>query len=150
MKRKLTLCVVSLLLCSLLGALIMGLSSDYFKVYNIENGQYTIRTYVKSVIVVWTYILAGGYWLLYIPFLILFWRITEALPVRSYVTYGLVGGLIGFAGCCLYLLWQGDLTKHSLLSLPTKEVLVTAPTYSIVGAVYGIIYRRWQHLFEYS
>ena len=150
MKRKLTLGAISLLLCSLLGALLIGLSSEYFKVYNIENGQYTIRTYVKSVIVIWIYILVGGYWLLYIPFLMLFWRILEAFPVKSHLIYGLLGGLIGFVGCCIYLLWQGDLTALTLVSFPTKEVLVTAPTYGVVGAIYGIAYRQWQHPVDYS
>ena len=72
-KEFITKGVVSVAVCAVTNAVVIGSSSNALnKIYAVESGEYTFRTYVSAAFVALTYITIFGFWLLYIPVLALY------------------------------------------------------------------------------
>lgn len=131
--------VASLFICVLLSALLIGIYSDNLRVSH----QSVFVTYCKTALNALLIILIYGYWLFYIPPILLF-NLIALNPVfgaphlkesNRNVFYIVLCALIGAVYALPILL----LVKGPALGVAWYEVL----SFGIVGAVYGILYRYW-------
>lgn len=142
MKDTLIRIGISILICALTNALVLGVSSEAFQRRDI--GDPLLLVYSKAIIVALMYIAFLGWWLLYIPYFILFRVLISYTNTKSYFIYAFIGFVsASFFSSIIVLLFLSDQTVEAWYSLPTIKEWITIPEYAIIGALYGIFYRKF-------
>lgn len=142
MKKIFFRIIVSTLLCSVLNAIILGVSSKAFQVNIVSEDQFEV--YWKAIFVAFTIIFFSGWWVFYIPFFALFPSVVNNTKFNSYIFYVLTGAVLGSVySAVIILLFLIDQTYVAWYSFPTTKEWITVPEYAVIGAVYGVIYRKW-------
>lgn len=132
MSRNLLKYLGGFLLCVVVNAIVNGLGSD-FGVFNVHPQTHIpLPAYQTSLMSIWyslVVIMLYWAWSLYVLPLLIFHVSARYLETYDYSSYIVLSTLIWFS-CGLVM---GMITGSTTLVL----------SYSIIGAVYGLYYRRW-------
>lgn len=135
MKNALGKLIVSVLICTLVTSVILGISTYRNKVYG---GNPLWAIYISFV-----YILIYSWWVFYVPAILSFQITVNYTKSRTYFYYMILGIFWSGVWCAVYLWLQPAFIEASWASLSKKDTCNTLLLFTTVGAVYGLTYRKW-------
>ncbi|SFD80187.1 hypothetical protein [Spirosoma endophyticum] len=127
--------LLSLLICALINGIILGI---FTVVHKLPNHNYLWASYVGFIS-----ILIYGWWLYYLPALLAFFVSIRFIHSVKFIYYMSLGATWGGLWSAFFLLLQPRLPRLVWYSMPTPNEWFTIPTYVLVGAIYGFVYRKW-------
>jgi hypothetical protein len=136
--HKLIICI---LVCAIVNAFLLVTFSDYFTIKQL--GVSTVVTYLKGLILAFTYIVVFCFWIGYSLFYFLFDLLARRRKIASYTFYVGLGAVLGGIESTLFLAYSHNLKSTVFYCFPTNTEAITIPTYIVVGGVYGLVYRKW-------
>ena len=87
--------IVTILACAFVHAVVAGVSSKNSPILTEPDGRYTFKDYLFAVYTTFVYIIIFGYWLLYLPGMIIFQIIVTYIRKSIYLHHTAIGAFSG-------------------------------------------------------
>lgn len=135
MKNILVKVTVSVLICTLITSIILGISTYKNKIYGGNP--------LWAIYIVFVYILIYSWWVFYLPAILSFQLTIRYKQSRSYLYNMALGIFWSGIWSALYLRYQPTFFEVSWSVLSNENIWTTFLMFTTIGAIYGLVYRKW-------